>query len=447
MPLFCAKMAGTNTAPRDQNRIPTLLGVSSIDFGGTVTVAVNPSTHAVLIEGSISATNPSVGVDGDPAPTSSTQIGWEDGSGNLTNVSAANPLPVSGSFSLTNPTIGAAVPSTANYIAASKGGNLTGLLIGSQTTANSLAVALASDQVAIPVTLTSTTITGTVAVTQGTSPWIVAGGGTAGSAASGVVTVQGIASMTPVQVSQATASNLNATVVQGTGSNLHTVVDSGTITTVSTVTSLSQFAGNAINLGNGTVGTGTLRVTLASDSTGNIATIGTSVTPGTSAAHLGKAEDAATSSGDTGVFILATRNDTLAATTSADGDYTSPTVGSAGEVVMSRSPFSAMTSGTGTTTGTSGVSVISAPGANIFLYITDVIIANTGSTTSLITLQLDPAGTPTTLGYTIAPAGGGSNLHFSTPLKVTTANKAFGFTAGSASTTIYCTAIGFTAKV
>ncbi len=35
-------------------------------------------------------------------------------------------------------------------------------------------------------------------VTQGTSPWIVAGGGTAGSAATGVVTVQGIASMTPL---------------------------------------------------------------------------------------------------------------------------------------------------------------------------------------------------------------------------------------------------------
>lgn len=40
--------------------------------------------------------------------------------------------------------------------------------------------------------------------------------GTAGTAASAVLTVQGIASMTPVQVSQATAASLNATVV-GTG--------------------------------------------------------------------------------------------------------------------------------------------------------------------------------------------------------------------------------------
>lgn len=44
----------------------------------------------------------------------------------------------------------------------------------------------------------------------------VVGTGTAGTAAGGVLTVQGVASMTPVQVSQATAASLNATVV-GTG--------------------------------------------------------------------------------------------------------------------------------------------------------------------------------------------------------------------------------------
>lgn len=44
----------------------------------------------------------------------------------------------------------------------------------------------------------SVSITGTPTVNQGTSPWIVAGGGTAGTAASGVVTIQGIASMTAV---------------------------------------------------------------------------------------------------------------------------------------------------------------------------------------------------------------------------------------------------------
>ena len=43
------------------------------------------------------------------------------------------------------------------------------------------------------------------------------------------------------------------------------VISSGTITTVSTVTSLSQLGGQAINLGEGTISTGTQRITLATD--------------------------------------------------------------------------------------------------------------------------------------------------------------------------------------
>lgn len=79
-------------------------------------------------------------------------------------------------------------------------------------------------------------------VTQGTTPWIVAGQGTAGTAAAGVVTVQGIASMTPLL---ATLSGTN---------------------NIATVTSLSQFAGNAIALNAGAASAGTLRSVTASDS-------------------------------------------------------------------------------------------------------------------------------------------------------------------------------------
>lgn len=67
--------------------------------------------------------------------------------------------------------------------------------------------------------------------------------GTAGSADAQVRTIQGVASMTPVQVSQATASNLNATVTDGSGAltvdgtvtvtdgsgALNVIVDSGTL--------------------------------------------------------------------------------------------------------------------------------------------------------------------------------------------------------------------------
>lgn len=47
----------------------------------------------------------------------------------------------------------------------------------------------------------------------------------------------------------------------------------------------------------------------------------TSIVPGTAATNLGKAEDAAHSSGDTGVMALAVRNDVLATLAGADGDY------------------------------------------------------------------------------------------------------------------------------
>jgi hypothetical protein len=52
-----------------------------------------------------------------------------------------------------------------------------------------------------------------------TTPVEVLGTGAAGTPATGVVTVQGVASMTPVQVSQATAASLNAQVVGNAAAN------------------------------------------------------------------------------------------------------------------------------------------------------------------------------------------------------------------------------------
>lgn len=92
-------------------------------------------------------------------------------------------------------------------------------------------------------------------------------------------------------------------------------------------------------VGGGTEATA-LRVTVASDSTGvlsvddnggsltvdgtvAVSSITTSVTPGTAAGHLGKAEDAQHSSGDTGVYILAVRDDSLSSHSGTDGDYES----------------------------------------------------------------------------------------------------------------------------
>lgn len=57
------------------------------------------------------------------------------------------------------------------------------------------------------------------------------------------------------------------------------------------------------------------------DGTVAVSSISSSVTPGTGASNLGKAEDAAHTSGDVGVMALGVRKDTATALAGADGDY------------------------------------------------------------------------------------------------------------------------------
>lgn len=228
--------------------------------------------------------------------------------------------------------------------------------------------------------------------------------GTAGSASSDVITVQGIGSMTPI-----------LTTLSGTN-NINTV---STVTTVATVTSVTQNAdvrqSTASNLNAQTVGN------IASDSadSGNPIKVGSRAIAALSGTTLVSAADRVDAQGDLDGAIITRNNYAL------------------GDVV----------SGANTTTGTSAVEVIAAPGANVFLYISAVQVANTGASASLITFQRDTGGSPATLGYTIAPAGGGSNIRFDPPLKVSTANQNFGFTAATGSTTIYVSAQGFKSKI
>lgn len=96
------------------------------------------------------------------------------------------------------------------------------------------------------------------------------------------------------------------------------VDDNGASLTVDYATTGSGTATGALRVELPTNGTGTLATV---STVTNVATIGTSVTPGTSAAHLGKAEDAVAATGDTGVMALGVRTDTPATTTNASGDY------------------------------------------------------------------------------------------------------------------------------
>ncbi len=116
------------------------------------------------------------------------------------------------------------------------------------------------------------------------------------------------------------------------GGNTITVDGTVSITANSSV-NLAQVAGTTTATDNGASSAGTQRVTIANNSTGvvglnagsntvgSIASITTSVTPGTAAANLGKAEDAGHTTGDVGVMGLLVRTDAQAALATTTADY------------------------------------------------------------------------------------------------------------------------------
>lgn len=155
------------------------------------------------------------------------------------------------------------------------------------------------------------------------------------------------------------------------------------------------------------------------------------------------AEDAAHTSGDKGILSLSVRNDTLASVTSADGDYGAIALGPSGEVVTANSPLTKWIQGTADFRGNAGASiqVLAAQGTSIFTYVTAVQLANMGSASVLVTLT---GGLGSVLGYTIAPAGGGSNILYPNALK-TGANS--GFSASiSGVASVLLSAQGFISK-
>ncbi len=155
------------------------------------------------------------------------------------------------------------------------------------------------------------------------------------------------------------------------------------------------------------------------------------------------AEDAGHVTADKGVFALGVRNDALSSITSADLDYSPHAVGPTGETIVAIAPFTKGIQGTGDLRVVQGasVTVIAAQGVSIFSYIRAAQLANMGSASVLVTFG---GGLGSVLSYSIAPAGGGSNIKFDPWLK-TGANSAFTASInGTAS--VLVSAQGFIAK-
>lgn len=154
------------------------------------------------------------------------------------------------------------------------------------------------------------------------------------------------------------------------------------------------------------------------------------------------AEDSASANNDKGILSLGLRNDTVSSVVNADLDYTVFAADSAGRHLIK--PFSADESRLDTATSVVSSSVTSLFPSVVGLrnYVTDIMIANTGSVATLVTFK---DGSTSILGFTIAPAGGGSNINgMAFPLRTAPAQD-FTFTATTPSSVLYVTAKGYKA--
>lgn len=154
-------------------------------------------------------------------------------------------------------------------------------------------------------------------------------------------------------------------------------------------------------------------------------------------------EDVAFADNDKGILALGVRNDTVSSFVGTNLDYTPHSSDSAGRTLIK--PFAAeeaRVEGYNSVVSGSVTTLVPTAGTGLKNYITDVWFANTGASTALVTFQ---DGLGSVLGYTIAPAGGGSNLPgLATPLR-TGANTSFDFKVSPSSSIIYGTARGFKA--
>lgn len=425
---------------------PSLQNVNITEVGGSV-IALGQTTG--------SASLPVVLSSDIALPTGTNHIGsvGQFGTWNITNVSGTISLPTGASTSAKQPALGTAGTASSDVITVQGIAGMTPLKVDasattqpvsgtvtvqqstasnlkvdlSGTAANSTAIKVDGSAVTQPISASSLPLP-TGAATSVKQPAL----GTAGIASTDVITVQGIASMTALKVDNSGVTQpVSGTVTANAGTNLNTsalaletggnlaAIKTDTDTLAGAVTAsvvqsnIKQINGVAPSMGNGVSGTGVQRVTLASDSTGQVAlasgstvavtqatasslnatVVGTGTfsvqtsaqVPGTGATNLGKAEDAAHASSDTGVFVLGVRNDGAATSfTNANGDYNPIGTDTQGRVyVVQKAGTSTLTNvSTSTTNATLLSSNTARVGAQIYNDATQILYVKFGVTAS-----------------------------------------------------------------
>jgi len=127
----------------------------------------------------------------------------------------------------------------------------------------------------------------------------------------------------------------------------------------------------------------------------------------------------------------------------AANDRTDLYAGLDGALIARAVPLEDIVSGNASNTDGASTQVIATAGAGIKQYLTRVILTNMHAS-STIYVEMKSG---TTVKATIPCPPGGATVSFDPPLPPNAADEAWNFDPSAATTTIYCTAVGFKSKV
>lgn len=257
------------------------------------------------------------------------------------------------------------------------------------------------------VSLTSTTVTGTVAVTQ-SGTWNL-------NNISGTISLPTGAATLTEQQTQTTSLQLLDNAISGAGFNITQFAGVNNVTGSGTAT-------GALRVELPTNGTGVVGLGTGTNSIGDVRSITTSIVPGTAATNLGKAEDTAHTTGDTGVFDLAVSNENLTAFGAASGDYTPYAVNRYGQLYVTARPPTRLSSN-GTPIAATLTTAIAAPSAGNHLRVLRFHFSNAGATATVIGIRDGAAGTIYYETYLVQGAVVTLDLNTSGVLDLTTATR------------------------
>lgn len=218
---IAADLIGTGSAPTTADEVQYV----KLDYGTTSNSVPVNVTHGLPVQGQGSAGTASGGVVTVQGVASMTPfLCSQSGTWNVTNVSGTVSLPTGAATAAKQPALGTAGTASTDVISVQGIASMTPVQVSQSGTWN---ITNVSGTISLP----------TGASTAAKQPAL----GTAGSASADVITVQGVASMTPILVSLS-------------GSNTLTTVT--TVTTVSTVTVVSAVTAitNALPAGTNTIG-------------------------------------------------------------------------------------------------------------------------------------------------------------------------------------------------